>query len=132
MTSSSPIASGVLQAQEQFWRALQARDAAALRRVLAPSFVGRSPGEADQDRDAFVATLLAFPGAISEIAGEEIAVHDWGGVAVLTGVQVAVLRMPDGREINSRVMLSNVFVLEGSDWQMGLSYALELRESRSE
>jgi hypothetical protein len=116
----------ILRVQEQFWLALETRDATLFTTLLAPTFVGRSPGEPDQTRDEFIAALLAFPGTISGIAGEAIAVHVFGEVAVLTGVQVARLHLPEGKARSSRVMVSNVFCQEEQSWQMVLSHAFEL------
>jgi ketosteroid isomerase-like protein len=65
-----------------------------------------------------------FP--ISEIAGEALAVHVFGEVAVLTGVQVARMQLPEGKARSSRVMLSNVFCHEEEGWRMVLSHAFEL------
>ena len=47
-------------------------------------------------------------------------------VAILTGVQVAHLQLPDGKARSSRVMLSNVFCQEDQRWRMVLSHAFEL------
>jgi ketosteroid isomerase-like protein len=116
----------ILRVQELFWTALRTKDAATLTAIIAPTFVGRSPGEPDQTRDAFVATLLAFPAPMSDISGEAIEVHVFGEVAVLTGVQVARLHFPSGKVRSSRVMLSNVFYHEDQRWQMVLSHAFEL------
>jgi ketosteroid isomerase-like protein len=77
----------------------------------------------------FLARLLAFPLVISEIAGEDLTVHDFGTVAVLTGVQVARVVLPDGSARRSRVMLSTVFGQEAGRWLMLLSYAVELVEN---
>jgi ketosteroid isomerase-like protein len=126
MEQSQSVYQDILRVQERFWAALRTRDAAMLTSVLAPTFVGRSPGEANQTRDAFVATLLAFPASISGISGEDIEVHFFGEVAILTGVQVARLQFPAGQAKSSRVMLSNVFCQDDRDWRMVLSYAFEL------
>lgn len=126
MPSDQPTQQAVLRVQEQFWQALQSRDAVLLATVLAPEFVGRSPGEADQTREEFVATLTAFRVRIAEIGGEAIAVHVFGAVAILTGVQVARLELPDGKAQSSRVMVSNVFCLRDLNWRMVLSHAFEL------
>jgi ketosteroid isomerase-like protein len=116
----------VLHAQERFWRGLRTKEANLLATVLAPDFVGRSPGEADQTRDELIKTLTAFPVVVTAVSGEEIAVHVFGEVAVLTGVQVAQLALPDGTARSSRVMLSNVFCLRDQSWRMVLSNAFEL------
>lgn len=116
----------ILAVQEQFWRALQTKDASIFAAILAQDFVSRSPGEADQTRQEFITTLTTFPLSIGEIAGEGIKVHLFGTVAVLTGVQVAYLHLPDGTARKSRVMLSNVFRHQDQSWQMVLCHSFEL------
>ena len=116
----------VLGVQEQFWKALQTRDATLFETVLAPDYVGRSPGEPDQTREEFIATLTAFPFPINAIRGEGIEVHVFGEVAILTGVQVAQMQLPDGKARSSQVMLSNVFLQRDQRWRMVLSHAFEL------
>jgi len=44
----------VLECQQQFWVALERKDADLLSQVLADDFVCRSPGQADQQRSAFI------------------------------------------------------------------------------
>jgi ketosteroid isomerase-like protein len=126
MHADQPTQQAVLRVQEQFWQALRSRDAALMAAVLAPEFVGRSPGEADQTREEFVATLTAFPVRIADIDGEALAIHVFDAVAILTGVQVARLELPDGTARSSRVMLTNVFCQRGLNWRMVLSHAFEL------
>ena len=126
MYSDQSVHHAILRIQEQFWQALQTKDATLFTTLLAPKFVGRSPGEPDQTRDEFIARLLAFPVPIRELAGEAIEVHVFGAVAVLTGVQVARLHLPEGKARSSRVMVSNVFCQEEQSWQMVLSHAFEL------
>ncbi|EFH79716.1 nuclear transport factor 2 family protein [Ktedonobacter racemifer] len=126
MHLDQPVQREILLVQEQFWKALKTRDASLLATILAPTFVGRSPGEPDQTRGEFITILTAFPISISEIAGEAIEVHVFGEVAVLTGVQVAQLHLPEGRVRSSRVMLSNVFRQEDLSWRMVLSHSFEI------
>lgn len=128
MQADHHVKQAVLAAQEQFWRGLQTKDRALLTAVISAQFVGRSPGEPDQTRDEFLARLLAFPLAISDIEGEDLAIHTFGAVAVLTGVQVARVDLPDGAARRSWVMLSTVFGQEAGRWLMLLSYAVELVE----
>ena len=127
MPPHQPTQQAVLRVQEQFWQALQTRDAVLLATILAPEFVGRSPGEADQTREEFITTLTTFPVRIAEVHGEAMAVHMFGEVAILTGVQVARLEWPDGQAQSSRIMLSNVYCQRVQSWRMVLSHAFELR-----
>jgi uncharacterized protein (TIGR02246 family) len=126
MHPDQPAQREILLVQEQFWKALKTKDASLLATILAPTFVGRSPGEPDQTREEFITTLTTFPVSISEIAGDAIEVHVFGVVAVLTGVQVARLELPDGEARSSRVMLSNVFRQEDLGWRMVLCHSFEV------
>ena len=126
MHPDQPAQQAILHVQEQFWQALQTRDALLLKSLLAPDFVGRSPGAADQTREEFITTLTTFPVRIAELSGDAIAVHVFGEVAILTGVQVARLELPDGKARSSRVMLSNVFCQRDQRWRMVLCHAFEL------
>jgi uncharacterized protein (TIGR02246 family) len=116
----------ILAAQEQFWRALATKDASGLAAILASDFVARSPGETDQTREEFITTLTTFPLSIGKIVGEDIKVHLFGPVAVLTGVQVAQLPLPRGKTRSSRVMLTNVFRYQDQRWRLALSHSFEL------
>jgi ketosteroid isomerase-like protein len=126
MHPDQPAQREILLVQEQFWKALKTKDASLLATILAPTFVGRSPGEPDQTGEEFITTLTTFPVSISEIAGDAIEVHVFGEVAVLTGVQVARLELPDGEARSSRVMLSNVFRQEDLGWRMVLCHSFEV------
>lgn len=74
---SSTATQAVLQCQQQFWHALQRKDAALFVEVLAEDFVCCSLGQADQGQAAFVATITSLPLAIESIADEAIAIRLW-------------------------------------------------------
>jgi hypothetical protein len=123
--------SEVLAAQQQFWQALRTKDQALFEAVLAPEFLARSPGEVDQTRESLIALLVSAPMTVSEITGEEMEVHFFSPLAVLSGVQVAHLSFPSGVRATSRVTLTNVFRRDEKRWQMVFSYAHELREPQA-
>jgi hypothetical protein len=112
MPPHQPTHQAVIRVQEQFWQALQTWGAVRLAIILASEFVGRSPVEADQTPEEFITTSLrlpTFPFRIAEVHVEAGAVHVFGEVAILTGVQVARLEVPDGEVPSSRVLLSTVY-----------------------
>ena len=126
MQPDGSVTHEIMRVQEMFWQALQAKDTSLLMAIVAPDFVGRSPGESDQTRDDFIATLTGFPGSISAVAGEGVAVHTFGDVGVLTGTQLARIRLPDGREMHSQLILNNVFRRDSEGWRLVLSHSQEL------
>jgi hypothetical protein len=116
----------VLDCQNRFWLALQRQDAELFKEVLAEDFVCRSPGQEDQDRSAFIATLTSLPVTIFHLKGEAIAVHFVNDLAILTGTQLAQMRLPDGKTVSQQIALTNVFQHRGGLWQMIFAHPVEL------
>ena len=117
---------GVMHCQEQFWQALQAKDDALFAQILADDFVCHAPDQAEQLRAAFIATLTCIPLIIVSMTGEQIAVRVFDQIAVLTGIQVAQLRLPDGSHISERLALTNIFRQTAGHWQMVLAHPVPL------
>jgi ketosteroid isomerase-like protein len=120
--SSDEAKQAILQCQQRFWLALQSKDPDLFAEVLAENFVCRSPGEADQDRATFIATLTSIPLTILNVGGEAIAIQLVGDVAVLTGTQVAQMRLPNGETVSERLALTNIFQRNGEQWEMILAH----------
>lgn len=129
MTKDEPVdevRQAVLQCQHRFWLALERKDADLFAEVLAEDFVCRSPGQEDQDRPTFIATLTAIPLTILSISSEEIAIQLVGDVAVLTGTQIAQMRLPNGETVSERLALANIFLHNGGRWEMILAHPVAL------
>jgi ketosteroid isomerase-like protein len=126
MSSPAPRYTDVLHIQQQFWAALQAKDAALFEQVLAPEFLSRSPGQPDQDQAAFIANLTGFPARVLAVGCEDLAVHFFGDVAVVTGLQTARVELPDGRVVANNIAITNVLRLTDAGWRMVLAHPVEL------
>jgi ketosteroid isomerase-like protein len=112
MTSSNlarQAVQAVLECQQQFWLALEHRDAELLLQVLADDFVCHSAGQPEQQRLAFISTITRMPFTVVKVSAEQIAVQLFDTIAVLTGRQVAQLQLPNGNQIDERLALTNVF-----------------------
>jgi uncharacterized protein (TIGR02246 family) len=116
----------VLSAQHQFWTALKNKDAQLFEQILADDFVSRSPGQPNQTRAAFIATLTSFPASVFAVESDNLEIHVFGDLAVLTGVQVAQLQLPNGNAATNRVMVTNIFRKRLDQWSMVLTHAVEL------
>jgi ketosteroid isomerase-like protein len=116
----------VLDCQHRFWLALQRKDAQLFTEVLAEDFISRSPGQEAQDRAALIATFTSIPVTILNISGERIAIHLVGNVAVLTGTQIAQIRLPSGETVSQRLALTNVFQNFMGTWKMILAHPVSL------
>lgn len=126
MASPDPRLPAVLAAQQRFWEALKAKDAALFERLLAPNFVSRSPGEADQNRAAFIANLTSFPATVLAVSGDELTVHFFGETAVVMGVQRAQVALPNGDIVANDIAITNVYVPGGAGWRLALAHPVTL------
>lgn len=123
---SNQAMQAVLQCQQQFWLALQRKDADLFSQVLSDDFVCRSPGGADQNRTAFIAALMSIPFTILNVNGEAIAVRLVGDVAVLTGMQESQMRLPNGEIVSERLALTNIFQHNNGRWNMILAHPVSI------
>ena len=124
---SSAAAREVLDVQRvDVWGAMQAKNREAWMRVLADDFVLRTPGEEDRDRMAFVDRMTSFPGEVVSIACHDLRADEFGTAVVVTGVQHAILRMPNDARFEDFTMMSNVFVSREGRWVLVLAHALSL------
>jgi ketosteroid isomerase-like protein len=125
-TTSNDPRSSVYQAQQDFWAALKSKDKEALERLLAEDFVGWSPGQTNQDRAAFITTLTGFPGKVRSVGSENLEIHIWGNIAVVSGVQSAEVELADGQLKTNRIAITNVFQEQQGHCVMKLAHAISL------
>src|SRR5690349_979037 len=116
----------IRQAQQQFWIALQNKDRSAFEDLLAEDFVARSPWQPNQDRSAFIDTLTSFPAQVRSVGSDNLEVHVWREIAVVTGVQSAEVELPDGQVRANVIAISNVFQLQQDRWVLKLAHAVPL------
>lgn len=116
----------VHQAQQEFWVTLKSKDREAFERILAEDFVGRSPEQANQDRTAFIATLTGFPGQVRSVGSENLEIHIWGNIAVVSGVQSAQLDLANGQLKTNRIAITNIFQEQQGRWVMKFAHAVSL------
>ena len=125
-TTTNDPRSAVGHAQEQFWIALENKDRQAFEQILSEDFVARSPGEANQDRAAFIGTLTSFPGQVRSIQSDDLEVHVWGDIAVVTGMQIAQIELANGQYQTNRIAITNIFQAQQDRWVMKLAHAVSL------
>lgn len=130
MTSSTDhsieTAKAILQIEGEIMAAIKAKDAASLGPMLADEFIYRTHFGAESDKDEFLESIAAFPIEILSLRGDELKVNVYGEMAVLTGVQVAEARPPEGETEESAVAFTDVFVRRAGRWLMVLAYGVEL------
>ncbi len=115
----------VLRLQRQLMDAIRDRDAKALEPILFDDFVYRSP-EGEVGRADFLKNITAIPGRIISVEGKDLRVRLFGEMAVMTGVQLSVVRTDDGKELESVVAFTDIFVRRERRWRLALAHGVEL------
>jgi len=123
--TSAEAAQAILQIERDIMTAIKNKDAATLEPLLADDFIYRTHFGAEAPKAEFLKSIASFPVEILAIRGEELKVNVYGDTAVLTGVQIAEARAPEGTE-ESAVAFTDVFVRLEGHWLMVLAYGVEL------
>jgi ketosteroid isomerase-like protein len=124
--SAADFTSDILQIERDIMSAIMGKDTAALEPMLADEFVYRTHFGVEADKATFLESIKSFPVEIISLRGEELKVNVYGETAVLTGVQVAEARPPEGEAEESAVAFTDVFVRRDGRWLMVLAYGVEL------
>jgi ketosteroid isomerase-like protein len=126
VNAAADVTSEILQLERDIMSAIKSKDAASLEPMLADEFVYRTHFGFEANKVAFLESISAFPVEILSIRGEELKVNVYGDTAVLTGVQVAEARPPEGETEESAVAFTDVFLRREGRWLMVLAYGVEL------
>lgn len=116
----------VLAIEREIMTAIRRKDAVALEPMLAADFCYRTHFGAETDKAGFLQSVTSTPFEILSLRGEELNVNVYGDTAVLTGVQIAEARPPEGEQEESVVAFTDVFVKRDGRWLMALAYGVEL------
>ena len=116
----------ILQIERDIMAAIRNKDATTLGPMLGDDFIYRTHFGAEADKTEFLKSIASFPVEILGIRGEELKVNVYGEAAVLTGVQIAEARAPEGQPEESAVAFTDVFVRREGRWLMVLAYGVEL------
>ena len=122
----------ILQLESDIMTAIKNKDAATLAPLLADDFIYRTHFGAEADKSGFLKSIASFPVEILDVRGEELNVNVYGDTAVLTGVQRADARVPEGEVEASAVAFTDVFVKREGRWLLVLAYGVELPSDTDE
>jgi len=121
----------LLALESAVMKAIAAKDRATLAPILADGFVLRMPGAADVGKEPFLEGIMAVPGDVESIRGEDTKASVVGGIGVVTGVQIATVRLAeDGRVVTSRGAFTDVFERVDGRWRLVLAYSVDLPEAQ--
>ena len=116
----------ILAIEREIMAAIRNKDAAALEPLLGDEFCYRTHFGAETDKAGFLQSVVSTPFEILSLHGEELNVNVYGDTAVLTGVQIAEARPPEGETEESVVAFTDVFLRRDGRWLMVLAYGVEL------
>jgi len=125
-TNPADVSAEILQLERDIMVAIKNKDAATLEPMVADDFIYRTHFGAEADKAEFLKSVASFPVEILAIRGEELKVNVYGETAVLTGMQLAEVRIPEGAAEEGAVAFTDVFVRRDGRWLMVLAYAVEL------
>ena len=124
--SNDNAAEALLQIERDIMAAIKGKDTAALETMLADEFTYRTHFGAEADKTEFLKSIASFPMEILSLRGEELNVDIYGETGVITGVQIAEARPPEGEAEESAVAFTDVFVRRDGRWLLVLAYGVEL------
>jgi len=107
----------ILRRNEVLFRAIGARDLAALEGLLAPEFRFESPGVQGGDRRSFLEGIAATPGTIESISNDELRLRRDGDRARLCGRQRAVVVL-EGKRIVDESRFCDRWERRGGRWMV--------------
>lgn len=126
MTTDS-IAHEIEELERRIFHAIQNKDAAALRPILGPDFVLRTPGNPDTGVELFLRMVSEISGEITSLAAEDIKVSVFGDIAVLTGTQRATVKTDDGEQSGVQIF-TDVFQNRSGQWLLVLAHSADIAQ----
>ncbi|HLN99138.1 MAG TPA: nuclear transport factor 2 family protein [Pyrinomonadaceae bacterium] len=124
--NSADTTDTILQIERRIMTAIKNKDALSLAPMLAEEFVYRTHFGAEASKSDFLDSIASFPIEVVSLQGEELKVNVFGETAILTGIQRAEARVPEGEIEESAVAFTDVFVRREGQWLMVLAYGVEL------
>jgi ketosteroid isomerase-like protein len=105
----------LLALENEWTKAVVARDVAAFERLLAPGFV-YTENNVVMSRSEVISSMTSGPDRVQWAGNEGMRVHDFGNTAVVTGV--LVLRGSSrGATFNRRYRYTDTWMLRNGKWQ---------------
>jgi ketosteroid isomerase-like protein len=124
--NSADTTDTILQIERRIMTAIRNKDVLSLAPMLAEEFVYRTHFGAEASKSDFLDSIASFPIEVVSLQGEELKVNVFGETAILTGIQRAEARVPEGEIEESAVAFTDVFLRREGQWLMVLAYGVEL------
>ena len=132
-TSSSHLIQELLEIDREIMTAIAAKDAQRLAPLLADAFVLKVPHGPEVAREAFLEAVGSLPGEVVSIEGQETTVLVVGEAGIVSGVQVARVRLAeDGQVVTSQSVYTDVYERQDGRWRLRFAFSLELPAAAEE
>jgi ketosteroid isomerase-like protein len=119
-------AGGLFLMERDLFAALQKKDLPALEHLLSDEFLLRQPGQPEQDKKAFLASVQGLPGTL-EVTGDGLDARVVGDlVGIVTGIQHGKVKLDDGRTVEDAQVFTDVAVFREGRWQLVLAHSTQL------
>jgi ketosteroid isomerase-like protein len=117
---------GLVELERQFLEAVRERNTDKLEAILANDFVYVAPRKRDLNRAEFISQTKASASEMEWLGAEEMKIHMYGDVAVVTGLQNAQVRSQKGALQSSDTAFTHVFRHRQGRWELALAFSGEV------
>jgi hypothetical protein len=116
----------LLRVSGEILDAIRTKRAAAAARHLAETFVHRTERGVLTLRADFLAGIDGAGFHIEQLEFESIEADVFDGMAVVSGIQSARVRLEDGQVVEGRTAFTDIFVRAGAAWRLQAATSVEL------
>jgi ketosteroid isomerase-like protein len=117
---------GLVELERQILEAIRERNTEKLDAILAPDFVYVSPRKRDLRRQEFLNQVKSSPQEIEWLGAEELKIHIYGEIAVITGVQNAKVRSEKTGLQSADSAFTDVFRRRQGRWELVLAFRADM------
>ncbi|WP_342378209.1 nuclear transport factor 2 family protein [Myxococcus stipitatus] len=118
----------LLSLEQAIVRAIHTRDTQSLKNFMAEDFVFRGAGAVESDRAAFLDSVSTLEADILSLETQNVRAHVFGETGILTGTQLARVRLSDGTVINDISEFADVCQRREGRWWVVLAHSITTPE----
>lgn len=123
LAALSPDQRSLLALEDALMDAIRRQDRRGVRALLSQEFVLLGPDGSELGVDDFASAVTSLPGELLEVSAEHLRARVVGGVGVLTGLQRARVRLPDGSVTEEVQAFTDVCLRSADGWRMVLAHS---------
>ncbi|WP_338871686.1 nuclear transport factor 2 family protein [Myxococcus stipitatus] len=118
----------LLSLEQAIVRAIHQRDTESLKNLMAEDFVLRGGGAVETDRAAFLTAISTLEADILSLETQNVRAHVFGETGILTGTQLARVRLPGGSEVTDISEFADVCQRRDGRWWVVLAHSITIPE----